>query len=291
MIVVVQSIGQIGNRLTQFSHLIAFARDHHVRIANPAFSLYSEFFEHTQHDLLCRYKSQSTSWVGKSLQFACYYAIRLAASLRLLKLIPNSCWIDHHWQADDYDLGSAQFIEATKKYKFVFLTGSYRHRYWSNYEAQIEAIREHFRIIPEIRERIARHFAPVRQSGDVVVGVHIRLGDNFTDPVRIDAFSAEAYVAVMWKIHELFPQQRVVFLVCSNQKQDEKLFDGLKVFRGPGPFIEDMYILAECDYIVGAGQSSFTRWASLMGQKPLYPLLQPDRTISLADFVLHNGPD
>ena len=95
----------------------------------------------------------------------------------------------------------------------------------------------------------------------------------------------------MWKIHELFPQQRVVFLVCSNQKQDEKLFDGLKVFRGPGPFIEDMYILAECDYIVGAGQSSFTRWASLMGQKPLYPLLQPDRTISLADFVLHNGPD
>jgi len=291
MIIVVQSIGQIGNRLAQFSHLIAFARDHEVHIANPAFSLYSEFFNHTHHDLLCRYPSQSANWIGKFLQIACYYTIRLAAALRLLKLVPNSCWIDHHWTADDYDLGSPQFIEAASKYKFVFLTGSYKHRYWENYGAHIEAIREHFRLVPEIRERIVRHFTPVREAGDIVVGVHIRQGDNFTDPVRTDGFSAEAYVGVMWKILALFPQRRVVFLVCSNQNQDERLFHGLKVFRGPGPFIEDMYILAECDYIVGAGQSSFTRWASVMGQKPLYPLLRPDKEITPADFVLRNGPD
>ena len=54
-IIVPQSIGQIGNRLEQFSHLIAFAKETGCRIVNPSFSLYSEFFECTHDDLLCRY--------------------------------------------------------------------------------------------------------------------------------------------------------------------------------------------------------------------------------------------
>lgn len=289
MIVVVQSIGQIGNRLEQFSHLIAFARDHGVQIANPAFALYSEFFEHTHRDLFCRYPSSSAPWVTQSMQRVGYLFFRTLAGLRLLSLLPRCEWIDQHWTSVEYNLGNPQFIKIVRDRKHVFLTGTWEHGYWQNYETHLAAIREHFKLVPALREKIARHFAPIREAGDIVVGMHIRQGDNATDAIRTDCFSSENYVRVMRKILGLFPGRRVVFLVCSNEKQPDALFAGMTIFRGPGAFIEDMYILAECDYIVGAGQSSFSGWASLMGQKPRYGLLDPEREISLADFVVCKG--
>jgi len=289
VIVVVQSIGQIGNRLEQFSQLIAFARDHNVKIVDPAFSLYAEFFEHTHRDLLCRYPSKRAPWVTKPLQRLCYYVLRLGAALRLLRLVPNSVWIEQHWTAEEYDLGNPHFVEFVRTKRFVFLTGTWMHRYWQNYETHLDATREHFRLIPELREKVEQHFAPIRQAGDVVVGIHIRQGDVATDPGRRDSFRTDAYVRVMRKIQSLFPERRVVFLVCSNEKQDSSLFEGLTLFRGPGSFIEDMYILAECDYIVGAGQSSFSGWASLMGQKPRYALFETEGEIRLADFKVCKG--
>ena len=289
MIVVVQSIGQIGNRLTQFSHLIAFACDHDVRIANLAFSRYSEFFEHTHRDLFCRYPSRSASWVGKRLQSVCYYVVRMAAALRILKLVPNSCWIERHWTDEDYDLGSPEFIEVAKKYKFVFLTGSYQHRYWQNYGAHVEAIREHFRLIPEIAERTSRHVAPIRKAGDVVVGVHVRQGDFADHEGGAFFFTSEDYAGVMLRIESLFPAKKVVFLVCSNAPQSLNSYRGLRVYFGPGAFIEDLYALALCDYIVGPAISSFCIWASLMGKKPRCGLSRPEQEITLADFLLCSG--
>ena len=289
MIVVVQSIGQIGNRLEQFSHLIAFAREHDLRIVNPAFALYAEFFEHTQHDLLCRYPAQSAPWVRKWMQRAAYFLLRAAAGLRLLSLVPNSEWIDIHWTADAYDLDNPQLLRFVREGRTIFLSGNWKHRAWKNYAAHIPATQEHFRLTPELRERLARHFAPVRAAGEVVVGVHIRQGDNATDVVRRDAFTSAEYVDVMRRIAALFPGKKVVFLVCSNEPQPDALFAGMTIFRGPGAFIEDMYILAECDYMVGAGQSSFSGWASLMGQKPRYGLFDPAKEITLADFVVCQG--
>lgn len=289
MIVVVQSIGQIGNRLEQFSHLIAFCREHGHRLVNPAFSLYSEFFEDTHRDLLCRYPPRPSPWGGKALQRLAYYALRGAAALKLLHLVPCSAWVDHPWDADAYDLDQPFFVELARRKKIIFLTGAWKHRAWANYEAHLGATRHHFRLIPELRARVLRHFAPIRAAGDVVVGAHIRQGDNATDPVRRDCFPSEAYAKVMRKIVALFPGKRVVFLVCSNQSQPESLFEGMTIFRGPGEFIEDMYILAECDYLFGAGQSSFSAWASMMGQKPRLGLFDPDAPICLGDFKVCKG--
>jgi hypothetical protein len=289
MIVVAQSIGQIGNRLQQFSHLIAFSRDHNVSIANPAFSLYAEFFEHTHRNLFCRYPSRNVRWVRRPLQRLCYYVVRGAAAARILNLVPRSIWIDQHWTAGEYDLSNPQFIEFVRTKKFVFLTGSWMHRYWPNRDAHVDATREYFRLVPELREKVAAYLAQIRQAGDIVVGAHIRQGDNASDPVRRDAFTTEQYVAVMRRFVALFPDRKVVFVVCSDKEQPESAFFGLTIFRGPGSFIEDMYVLAECDYILGAGQSSFSIWASLMGQKPRYALLDPENEISLTDFHVYRG--
>jgi Glycosyl transferase family 11 len=284
MIVVAQSIGQVGNRLIQFSHLIAFSRDHNVPIANPAFSLYAEFFEHTQHSLFCSYPSSSRAWVGKPLQRFLYYVIRVASAGRILKLLPRSIWVEQHWTGGEYDLSNPQFVEFARTKDFVFLTGSWMHRYRRNPQAHLNTVREYFQLRQDLRDKIAQYFMQVRQAADIVVGTHIRQGDNASDPVRRDAFSTAQYALVMQRTAALFPGKKVVFVVCSDRTQSQSAFAGLTIFRGPGSFIEDMYVLAECDYIMGAGQSSFSLWASLMGQKPRYALLDPEKEINLSDF-------
>lgn len=257
MIVVAQSMGQLGNRLIQFSHLIAFSRDHGVSVANPAFSLYPEFFDSTQNDLLCRYPPRSGRWVSKTMQRLAYYLIRTAAATRLLSLVPNSIWVEQHWTTGEYDLGNAHFVKFARTKRFVFLTGSWMHRYHQGLERHLDAVRQHFQLVPELRARIIQFFEPIQQTADVVIGVHIRQGDNASDPIRRDAFTTEQYANVMRKAAALFPDKQIVFLVCSDRTQSESAFPNLRIFHGPGAFIEDMYVLAECDYIMELARALF----------------------------------
>jgi hypothetical protein len=288
-IIVPQSIGQIGNRLEQFSHLIALNKATGVKIFNPSFSLYSEFFSGTCDDALCRYPAIHAGKPNRNIQRGSYWLIRFAMALRLLYCVPKSMWIDIHWSADAYDLGNPQFQRFLKDCRWIFLTGQWKHRYWSAYEQSIPIIREHFRLVPALEKKVKDHINRIRPMCDVLIGLHVRQGDNFTDPVRKDAFYSEDYARVARNISKLFPGRKVGFLLCTNTPQPRKLYSGLGIFDGPGDFILDMYSLAECDFIAGAAQSSFSGWASLMGQKPRYRIFDPEKTISIDDFSVCRG--
>lgn len=288
-IVVVQSIGQVGNRLEQFSHLLALHAQMGCTIINPAFWLYSEFFEGTWDDPLCRYPACHTGRPQKVAQRLWFYTLRLAMEAQLLRAVPGGEWISHHWTAGPYDLGNPHFQWYARNRRWIFLSGAWKHRHWSAYEPAIPLTQRHFRLVPALHRKIADHLAPLRTQCDVLVGLHVRQGDNFTDPIRRDAFPSEAYARVARQIPALFPGRRVAFLLCTNKPQPRELYEGLVIFDGPGEFILDMYALAECDYIIGAGQSSFNGWASLIGQKPRYRLFDPAKPISLDDFQVCRG--
>ncbi len=288
-LVVLHSIGQIGNRLEQFSHLIAFARDHDCKVINPAFSLYASPFERTHRDLLCRYPDRSSPWVRPWMQRLAYYLLRTALFLRLPAIIPRSIWIDVHWSSDAYRLDNPTFLQFIKDYKWIFLSGHWKHRCWPGYNTHLNETRRHFALTDKLASQVSAHLAPIRKNADVLIGFHVRQGDNFTDPVRRDGFSSEEYAALARNIAALFPDKKVAFLLCTNKPQPMELYEGLQVHPGPGDFILDMYALAECNYIVGAGQSSFSAWASLMGNKPRYGLFDPKHPVSLSDFKICEG--
>lgn len=50
--------------------------------------------------------------------------------------------------------------------------------------------------------------------------------------------------------------------------------------------IEDMYSLAECDYIIGP-PSTYTMWASFYGEVPLYMVDNPSLKPVLSDFKFY----
>lgn len=283
-LVVLQSIGQLGNRLTHFAHLIAFATSEGVRVLNPSFSIYSEFFRGTRNNLFCSYPARHSRIFGKASQRTLYYFMRAAALAGLTHRNRRWTTVNLHWTAGDYDLGRLAFRQLMHQYTTIFFTGSYRHRCFECLEKAAPDIRKYFQLVPRLQERVANHMAPIKKSADIVIGLHVRQGDNFTDVVRRDAFSSQEYAAVARRMMGCFPGKTVQFMMCSNVEQPREVYSGLNISQGPGDFVSDMYSLAECDYIIGPGQSSFTAWASFMGQKPFYPLFNPKADFGLAEF-------
>ena len=77
---------------------------------------------------------------------------------------------------DACDLASEDFRKLAQS-RIPLLVSGWRFRSKPLLEKHAAAIRDHFEILPEHRQRVTRLMQLVRQRGQVVVGVHIRHGD------------------------------------------------------------------------------------------------------------------
>lgn len=287
MIIVSQKMGLLGNMLEQYAHLIAFNKEHGVTISQMGFSDYAALFSAPSQDLFCRYPCGRTAFTGMLFRRAVFKLLLLFGRLNLLRFIPGAAVVTMDWKGGAFDLSDPAFIALAKSKKLVFLRGGWQHRYWTAYEKHIGTIRDFFKIAEPHSSNVRALADKVCSAGgDVSIGVHLRQGDLRFDPVRKDFFTTAQYISVMRKAVSLFPGKKVTFLICSDVPQNPADFAEFTVFYGTGNLVEDMYSLAECDYIIGTRVTSFSGWASLMGNKPMYRLVDADADFSLADFTV-----
>jgi len=135
-----------------------------------------------------------------------------------------------------------------------------------------------------ILRRIGNLLKKMKAQSDIVVGVHIRRGDYASWHNGKYLFSFSQYRAFMERVIDLYPDKRVSFFVCSNEKINLFNFNNLSVFLLENTTaIEDLYMLSICDQIMGP-ISTFSRWASFIGEKPLCFLERADQQIKKSDF-------
>lgn len=140
------------------------------------------------------------------------------------------------------------------------------------------------KFIAEAKEELKRIFTPrqeivdeaekiingLRQQSDMVVGVHIRRGDYKEWNDGKFYYSIEEYYQFMKRIEELFDDKKVSFFISSNEKLDKSQFkDCICDFHYTGNPILDLHTLSLCDKLIGP-VSTFSRWASFIGEKPIY---------------------
>ena len=286
-VVVVQSIGQLGNRLFQYSHLIALAQVKGCRILNPSFWKYAPLFPATKQNLFCSFPERQSRLVHSWMQASIYYFLRISLSLNILHMFPNSFVFKKDWRDGPTLIDSEAFTEIFNKFRFVFLVGSFNHKHRQGFAMSWPAVRAFFRISNERVSRIKAHLKALRDSSDILVGVHLRQGDVFSDPVRRDALDQPYYAQKLAEFLLIFPEKSVSFLICSNAPIRKDLFATYNYKIGLGDFLDDLYSLAECDYLLGAGQSSFSLWASKIGSVPRAALFRgQDSNLKLNDFQL-----
>lgn len=143
-----------------------------------------------------------------------------------------------------------------------------------------------FRPKDEIMSRAEGLIAEMRQTSDLIVGVHIRRGDYATWNNGRFFYSLEEYHQFMIRVKELYCNKRVSFFISSNEDFSLVFFsdcDCRRFSNEQSGAILDLYTLALCDRIIGPF-SSYSRWASFIGEVPLCFLETKDQQFSEESF-------
>lgn len=286
MFIIASKPGQLGNRLYIFAHFIGCAIENGFRVMNPAFDEYANYFRGTRQDLFCRFPPRKSRLPGaqivrRLLYKASYYLARLLVRARLESKYAKAVALE--WE-EELDLSAPAFLETARRHRLIFFQG-WQFRDPKSLKKHAAAVRSFLRPVAELEKKIAALVASARTQGDVLIGLHMRRGDYRTFMGGQYFYEPDVYASVCEKIKELFPGRSVVFIVCSDEPLDKTVFSRLNYTPGGGHFVEDMYTLAECDYIVGP-PSTYTMWASFYGAAPLYMLRDPDETPAPESFIV-----
>ena len=284
--------GRMGNRLVLFANVIGFAAEHGYRVVNVAFHSYAHLFVNTRRDIYCRYpvaRRQSLFDVIPGVAPAIrktrifYQFIRRASEWNdRFPILGKSVFTLREIPGQTIFLDTPEVQSRMADAKVVFVHG-WRIRAPESVRRHADLIREYFRPIAEYEQAARQAVERLRQKADVVVGVHIRLGDNWKWKGGQCYFPVSRYVTWMHELAEQFPGHKVAFLVCSDEPRHEQEFPGLAVGFGPDSPVGDLYALAQCDCIFGP-ISTYSQWASFYGNKPLLNLYLSDDRVERGKF-------
>ncbi|WP_167856315.1 alpha-1,2-fucosyltransferase [Hymenobacter metallicola] len=287
MVILVKRTGQLGNRLFLFAHFLANAAEYGYELANPSFGGYAPFFEATATGnfggLPVRLHAFRQSGLDRLLNLVQHpraFGLLQSAS----RLLPRRAALLTDQAGQDYDLNQPAYLAAARS--GLVLAHGWQFRDKRNFARHGALLRQLFAPIETHRLAVAALLSALRQTADVVVGVHIRRGDYATYNNGAYYYDNATYARAMRAVQEQLPaSRRVVFLLCSNEELNFADFAGLRVHAATGHFVEDLYALAGCDYVVGP-PSSYSMWASFYGQVPLLHLEQPNQDLRLQDFAV-----
>lgn len=157
----------------------------------------------------------------------------------------------------------------------------------SRYLVQTKKELQHiFRPRKEIVDKAEGIIAEIRKDTDIIVGVHIRHGDYKDFFGGLFYYSLDDYCRIMTNIQNLYKDQRVAFFISSNENFDLKIFTNCNCYRfekEPSGAILDLYTLSLCNLIVGPW-STYSRWASFIGEVPLCCLKDKKQDITFDSF-------
>ncbi len=174
-----------------------------------------------------------------------------------------------------------------KIFNFLGFTKGWQTRTDTRYLAQtLPQLKQIFRPKDEIMDKAEGLISEMKQGTDMVVGVHIRRGDYATWNDGRFFYSLEEYYQFMLRVQQAYKDKRVSFFISSNEDFSLDQFEGCHCWRfgkEPSGAILDLYTLSICDRIIGPF-SSYSRWASFIGEVPLCFLKTKDQQFTEDSF-------
>lgn len=287
MIIISKKFGQLGNRLFLFAHFIAFAIENNRKIMNLAFHEYANLFENTKKDIFCRFPAKQSFSGNFFLRKLLYDVIQPIYKMTENREKLGKIRIIAAYPCDknrmEFRLDDPKFLGSIEPKQILLSRGSYFCDY-PNLLKHADKIREYFKPLTPHETNVNDLVKNIRGLCDVLIGIHIRRGDYETYQGGKFYYDLDTYLKVMGNVMRLFPNKKVGFLVCSNETLDKNKFSAFRVAFGTSQILEDMYLLAGCDYIIGPS-STYSRWASFYGNVPNYILKNPDKTVEIEDFI------
>jgi hypothetical protein len=292
MIVISRKRGRLANRVILFAHFIVFSEMEKIRVLNPVFDEYCQFFEGTSQRYIASYPPAAKSLFNQNiLNF--YVRIVYLLSIIMLRVLRtlrvNNRLIRIVSCKSEARINSLEWKTELKKSKITFVDG-WLFRHYDGLYACKDLLMQFFRLTPEYANNVKAFIGKTRSDCDLLIGVHIRRGDYETFQGGKYYFAYSDYRNFMRQITKIIPTRKAKFLVCSDEPIDTDYFVeiGVPVTKGIGHPVEDLYCLAECDYLIGP-PSTYTMWASFYGQVPLATVTDAKAKLRLRDFRIYKA--
>lgn len=244
------------NNILQYAHIYAWGRENHIKVISMRFAYKYQYFH------LCDYKYHN---------HLVYLFAKTLISLHLIK---------HLWMELPEEI-TPQAIEALKHNKLIAISGwSFRHpELFFKYENEI---REMFAFKEKVKAPVDAFFQTC-EPHDIRLGVHIRRGDYAKFAGGKYFYSDEVYTRLINEFIALHPGKKVSVFICTNDKMLNiewyKQQIGVPVHLFRGNEAEDLYMLSQCDYIMGA-KSTFSLVASFYRHVPIYHITDKNKALT-----------
>lgn len=183
-------------------------------------------------------------------------------------------------------LHTAQLLNLVPGVRFIYgKVGKHKSPYL---EENIESIKQLFIPSEEIVAEVNTFMSQLRESYHLIIGIHIRRGDYKTHKHGRFYYSIAEYNRIIQQFKSTFRDKSVLFFISSDENINLQEFTDCSCIKMEnGSAVKDLYALSHCDYIVGP-PSSFSGWASFMGNKPIFFIKDPLQKILLSDFKNFN---
>ena len=295
MVIIGKRAGQMGNRLFVFAHIIANAIEYNYEVRNPSFYSYSRYFVGTHNNFFCSFPTNKTRLHSPVLQGLYYRLInkcvlplsRFSWISRFMNI--TSLDITQETRSEECcDMNNPGYIDLATSNQRLLIKDAWLFRDFININKHADPIRAYFTPIEKHAAAVSSLISRARSDCELLVGVHIRQGDYKRWQGGKYYFTTSEYAEIMRRFTATMPGKRIKFLICSNEKQDEGIFQGLNHVMGNNHQLEDMYAFAQCDFLIGP-PSTYTSWASFYGSVPLFTLNNTSDVFTPDDFHIAHG--
>lgn len=295
MIIIIESAGQLANRMILFSHFIGFCKENNITLLNPSFIDYAHYFKGSISNFIPKFssnKNDEQSNKNKPSRIK-IYGIKIFSKL-ISKIFCNSNYngkiitsinlSTEKYINKEFDLNEIENIELLNKAKLTFVKG-WLFRDYKNVEKHYETIKNYFEPLNIYLHNINNFIAHLRNQYDKLIGVHIRRDDYRNYENGKFYYEDEIYIKYIKQLKNIFNDCNIIFILFSNEKIDTEFYkkENLNITIGLGDFIEDLYSLSKCDYIIGP-PSTYSLWASYYGKVSHRFIQSKNEKLKIEDF-------
>jgi len=260
--------GQLANQLWQYANLYAYALEKNCPLENYAFFRYRPYFNfpevsqplvkiifnklHLWHHNI---KLSKLLYLGLTFGYRSFLKNKILSSQEVFYLEPSRNSVP----AQQEVLKRISAADET----YYFCGWNFR-----NPEGLIKyhsALVDYFQLREAYRRPVAEFIGSLRKKYRRLIGVHIRQGDYRTWRDGQYYFSPAAVRTILdGFLKKQARPKEIVFVLCSDEAIDDRVFQGLNYVKGLNKPILDLYTLAATDLIIGS-TSTFGQWAAYYG--------------------------
>jgi hypothetical protein len=284
-ILITERAGQLGNRLFQFGHFVAFAYEYGATVTHLCFDEYAHLFDVTARHAICRFPPRNHEIrrpAARHIQLGRAAERFTALSVKYRIPVISSRIVRLDWKANEMCSLDGAFFERVRRQRVVLAQG-WLFRNDALFVRHGDVIRSFFRPCATLAAAARSVVTDARRGADYLVGIHVRRGDYADWRDGRYFYSLSQYTEMMTRIGAALHPRTVRFLVSSDERQDARAFGDLGITLGVGDAAIDLFSLAGCDFIAGP-PSTFSMWASFSARTPLYIMERASDDISAQSF-------